>query len=745
MKKYFELSVLIITGLILIACQFTVSGIEKKATAVVSSEPLPFRNPALPLDERINDLLSRLTLKEKASMMVAESAAVPRLNIPRYHFWNECLHGVARAGNATVFPQAIGMAATWDTPLIHKVADTISTEARAKYHEALRKGKRDRYRGLTFWTPNINIFRDPRWGRGQETYGEDPFLTGELAVAFIKGLQGSDSKYYKVLACAKHYAVHSGPEPLRHIFDAAPSKNDLYDTYFPQFEKAVKVGKVASVMGAYNSIYGVPCCASSFLLQNILRDKWGFKGHVVSDCGAIRDIFQNHKFTKTPEEAVAAAIKAGCDLNCGSVYSRYIPSTVEKGLLSEEDVNRALYRLLETRFRLGMFDPPEMVPYSSIPYSANNTAANRNLALLTAEKSIVMLKNDGTLPLATEKLKTVAVIGPNAKPYEVLLGNYHGTSPRYVTIYQGIRNFCHGKAKVVTTPGTPLLRSMWDAGKLKKEEQEALKIAKSADVIIFVGGINSHLEGEEMKNVKYPGFKGGDRVTIELPEVQIELLKKLKALKKPLIYVNCSGSAMAMPWVADNVSAIIQAWYPGEEGGTAIANVIFGKYNPAGRLPVTFYRSTDDLPPFNDYSMKNRTYRYFRGKPLYAFGHGMSYSNFRYSDAVLKNNTVSRSGRVRLDVNIENMGNIDGEEVVQVYIRVPEKKTSPQPVKTLCAFKRVMIPASKTKTVTFDIPAERFRLWSEKDNDYTVVEGEYTLEIGASSDDIRKRVAVAVK
>ena len=745
MKEYFHLLMSIIAGLVLSACQFEASDSGQNSTPPTPPAVLPFRNPNLPLDKRINDLLSRLTLKEKASMMTAQSEAVPRLGIPRYHYWNECLHGVARAGNATVFPQAIGMAATWDTGLINKVADTISTEARAKYHEAIRQGKRDRYRGLTFWTPNINIFRDPRWGRGQETYGEDPFLTGELGVAFIKGLQGSDPKYYKVLACAKHYAVHSGPEPLRHVFNISPSKSDLYDTYLPQFEKAVKEGKVGSIMGAYNSIYGVPCCASSFLLQDILRNKWGFKGHVVSDCGAIRDIFQNHKFTKTPEEATAAAIKAGCDLNCGSIYSKYIVHAVNKGLLSEKDVNRALSRLLETRFRLGMFDPPEMVPYSSIPYSANNTADNRKLALLTAEESLVLLKNDGTLPLAAEKLKTVAVIGPNAKPYEVLLGNYHGTSPRYVTIYQGIRNFCRGKAKVVTTPGTPLLKSMWDAEKLKKEEQEALKIAKSADVIIFAGGINSHLEGEEMKNVKYPGFKGGDRITIELPEVQVSLLKKLKTLNKPLIYVNCSGSAIAMPWIADNVSAIIQAWYPGEEGGTAVANVIFGKYNPAGRLPVTFYASTKDVMPFNDYSMKNRTYRYFNGQPLYAFGFGMSYSNFEYTKAVVAKNTISRNGRVKVDVAVKNSSSLPGEEVVQVYIKIPEKKGSTIPVKALCAFKRVMIPASQEKTVSFDIPADRFRLWNDKENDYIIAKGEYILEIGAASDDIKKRVSITIE
>ena len=749
MKKYFYMSMLIITGVIMNACSFTASGIKsdvkEETAALVPPGTLPFRNPALPLNERINDLLSRLTIKEKAKMMVANAQGVPHLKVPSYHFWNECLHGVARAGDATVFPQAIGMAATWDTPLIHKVADTISTEARAKYHEALRKGKRERYRGLTFWTPNINIFRDPRWGRGQETYGEDPFLSGELAVAFIHGIQGSNPKYYKALACAKHYAVHNGPEPSRHVFNAEPSKQDLYDTYLPQFERAVVDGKVGSVMGAYNSVYGKPSCASPFLLQTILRDNWGFKGHVVSDCGAIRDIYKNHKFTKTPEEAVAVAIKAGCDLNCGNMYGKYIPAAVQKGLLTEKDLDKALYRLLATRFRLGMFDPPEMVPYASIPYSANCTAENRNLALLTAEKSIVMLKNDGTLPLKADKLKKIAVIGPNAEPYDILLGNYHGTSSKYVTILQGLQNLCKGKAEVTYTSGCPLVSGKWNSKKLKNEMTKAVKLAADADTIIFVGGIDSHLEGEEKKNMKFPGFKGGDRVTIELPEVQVDLLKKLKSLNKPLIYVNCSGSAIAIPWIADNASAVLQAWYPGEEGGTAVANVIFGKYNPAGRLPVTFYRSTNDLPPFEDYSMKNRTYRYFTGTPLYAFGYGMSYSNFKYREALLKKITVESDDTVKLDVKIENVSPMNGEEVVQVYVRVPGKETSSKPKKTLCAFNRVMIPAGQIKTVSFEIPVKRFRLWNDKKNNYAVAKGEYTLEIGAASDDVRKQVKLTVE
>ncbi len=744
MKKCFYLFMLIIAGVVINACGVMESGGDKKAVVAAEQYKFPFMNPALPLDERIKDLLSRLTLDEKAKMMVADAHAVPRLGVPRYHYWNECLHGVARAGTATVFPQAIGLAATWDAPFIHKVADVISTEARAKYHEALREGKRERYRGLTFWTPNINIFRDPRWGRGQETYGEDPFLCGELAVAFIKGIQGSDPKYYKALACAKHYAVHSGPEPSRHVFNAVPSKQDLYDTYLPQFEKAVMDGKVGAVMGAYNSVYGKPCCASLFLLQDILRGKWGFKGHVVSDCGAIRDIFKNHKFTKTPEEAVAAAIKAGCDLNCGHVYAKSIPVAVRKGLLTKKEVDRALYRLLATRFRLGMFDPPEMVPYASIPFSANHTELNIKLALLAAEKSIVMLKNDGTLPLKADRLKKIAVIGPNARPYDVLWGNYHGTSPKYVTILRGILSFCEDRVELVYSPGCPLVRGMWNAERLNNKCAQAVKKATDADVIIFVGGISSHLEGEERKNIKFPGFNGGDRVTIELPQVQIDLLKKLKKLNKPIIYVNCSGSAIAMPWIADNASAILQAWYPGEQGGAAVANIIFGKYNPAGRLPVTFYRSTKDLPPFDDYSMKNRTYRYFRGRPLYAFGYGMSYSKFEYKEAVLKKNVVESDGIVKLDVKVENVGGMDGEEVLQVYVRTPGKDALSKPVKTLCAFKRVLIPAGRTKTVSFEIPVKRFRLWSDKKGDYVVAKGQYTLEIGAASNDIRKQARVRV-
>ena len=603
----------------------------------VVSGPEIWKDASQPVAARVQDLVRRLSPVEKVQQMSDAAPAVPRLGIPAYDYWSECLHGVARAGIATVFPQAIGMAATWNVPLIRAEADFIATEARAKHNDyaAKHNGDSARFYGLTFWTPNINIFRDPRWGRGQETYGEDPFLTAQLGVAFIRGLQGDDPKYIKAMACAKHFAVHSGPEPSRHTFDAQPSERDLYETYLPQFEAAVREGRVGAVMGAYNSVDGRPACANPMLLTDLLRKQWGFDGHVVSDCGAIYDIYANHKFADSPEAAAALAVKAGDDLCCGTDYNSLLRA-VNKGLISEKEIDTAVSRVLEARFRLGLFDPPEQVAYAQIPISQNDTLEHEALALQIARQSIVLLKNDSLLPLDRAKIKRIAVIGANANSVTVLLGNYNGTPARPVTILDGIKKVAGTNIQVTYEPVCPLALGRDGTGRPDAQTwTQAIAAAWMSDVIIYVGGISPQLEGEEMK-VDYEGFSGGDRMQIELPAVQTELLKALQGTGKPVVFVNCSGSAIAMPWEATNLPAILQAWYPGEQGGRAVADVLFGEANPAGRLPVTFYRSTADLPAFDNYSMSNRTYRYFGGQPLFAFGHGLSYTKFNYSDAEVK-------------------------------------------------------------------------------------------------------------
>ena len=672
------------------------------------------------------------------------AAAIPRLGIPAYDYWSECLHGVARAGTATVFPQAIGMAATWDLPLVHHEADVIATEARAKHNDYIAKhdGNSARYYGLTFWTPNINIFRDPRWGRGQETYGEDPFLTARLAVAFIRGLQGDDTNYMKAMACAKHFAVHSGPETTRHVFDANPPERDFYETYLPQFEAAVREGHVGAVMGAYNSVYGKPACANPLLLTELLRQQWGFDGHVVSDCGAIYDIFANHKFAGTPEAAAADAVKAGDDLCCGTDYNSLV-CAVKAGLISEKEMDVAVGRLLEARFRLGMFDPPEKDPFAQIPISENDTPAHEALALNVARESIVLLKNNGVLPLDRTKIKRIAVIGANANSVPVLLGNYNGTPSRPVTILDGIKNVAGTNIEVVFEPGCPLaLQTSGDEKIDATNWTKAIQAAWSADAVIYVGGISPRLEGEEMK-VNYEGFSGGDRTRIELPSLQTELLKSLQASGKPVVFVNCSGSAIAMPWAAGNLPAIVQAWYPGEQGGLAVADILFGDVNPAGRLPITFYRSTDDLPAFDDYSMSNRTYRYFQGAPLFAFGHGLSYTKFDYSDVQLSATNINADGMAKVSFTLKNTGERDGDEVAQVYFR-HVNSALPQAKLALCGFVRIPLFQGQAAHITLNLPAERFRYWDTAKKQYAVEPGDYEILIGAASDDIRVRLPLTI-
>jgi beta-glucosidase len=812
-----------------------------------------YKDPAAPIDKRVADLVSRMTLEEKISQLMNDSSAIERLDVPAYNWWNECLHGVARAGRATVFPETIGMAATWDTDLLSRVSTAISDEARAKYHEFVRRGKRNIYQGLTFWTPNINLFRDPRWGRGMETYGEDPYLTGRMAVAFIKGLEGDDPKYLKTIATAKHYAVHSGPESLRHTF-----------------ETAIREGGAYSVMCAYNRVDGLPACASPRLLNDILRKQWGFGGYVVSDCGAVGDIYLNHKTAPNPAAGVAAALKAGTDLNCGVEYENLL-AAVHGGLLAESDINQALGRLLMARFKLGMFDPPEMVKYAKIPYSVNDSPAHRELAIETARKSIVLLKNENrTLPLK-KSIRTLAVIGPNADDAEVLLGNYNGEPTEPITPLEGIRRKVGASTRVQyvrgsdIAPGMPAFQVVpssalstlasggeaglfaeyyntsnfdgkahrpreltypnsgkmvgdiprdpkplftridrqvdfhwWDGAprpdmhdddfgvrwigfltapvtgtyqlgaigmnafdlyldgkplvhfnnihersyQYEKVELQAGKqypirldfhefvndadiqlvwspphtgpaddiagALSEADAVVMVLGLSPRLEGEEMK-VPVDGFLGGDRVDLGIPRVQQQLLERVvstASVGTPVILVLLNGSAVSVNWAREHVPAIVELWYPGQAGGAALADVLFGDYNPAGRLPVTFYTGANQLPPFTDYGMKGRTYRYFQGEPLFPFGYGLSYTSFAYSRFNLPKE--AKAGEpVRITVQVANTGMMAGEEVVELYSKVVDGP-SDSPVRSLVGFRRVSLRAGERKTVAFEISPKAF-------------------------------------
>jgi len=718
-----------------------------KQVPVVEGPEL-WKDPVKPLDERVKDLIRRMSLAEKVLQLQNSAPAIPRLGLPRYDYWSEALHGVAANGTATVFPQAIGMAATWDTPLIHREASVIAIEGRAKFnaYAAGHNGNGRRFCGLTFWSPNVNIFRDPRWGRGQETYGEDPFLTGTIAVAFIRGLQGDVPGYDEAMACAKHFAVHSGPEPERHRFNAAPPERDLYETYLPQFEMAVREGHVGGVMGAYNSLYGIPACASSFLLTDILRKQWGFEGYIVSDCGAIHNIWgdQEHHFVATPEEAAAAAVKAGCNVCCGRDYNALVRA-VQKGLISEKEIDEALAYTLATRFKLGLFDPPELCPYSKIGIDQNDTPEHEALALKVAEESIVLLKNDRLLPLNRAKINRIAVIGTNAASTSMLAGNYNGRAARPVTILDGIRQVAGPGIEVSFAAGGPLaLRK--DGSNKTGEEQigEAVAVAESADVVVYVGGISARFEGEEMRRANdFEGFAGGDRTRIELPSVQTDLLKALAATGKPVIFVNCSGSAMAMPWEIQHLPAILQAWYPGEQGGRAVGEVLFGDVNPSGHLPITFYASTADLPDFTDYSMSKRTYRYFDGKPAFSFGYGLSYTQFKFKDGKLDTKKISADGKVKVSFILKNTGDREGDEVAQVYFRHVHSRVS-QPKLALCGFARVHLNPGESARVTVEVPAERLRYWDTGKEQYVVEPGKYELLIGAASDDLRLKLPMTI-
>jgi beta-glucosidase len=858
-------------------------------------------------NERIKDLISRMSLEEKASMMANSTPGIPRLGIPKYDWWSEALHGVAFSGRATVFPQAIGLAAMWDEALLHEIAGVIGVEGRAKFNGCAGGPLEGAvFRGLTFWSPNVNIFRDPRWGRGQETYGEDPFLTSRMGVAFVRGLQGGHPDFMLAAACAKHFAVHSGPEPLRHNFDASPPEADLRETYLPAFEALCREAGVEIVMTAYNALYGTPCPVSPLLYG--LLEEWGFDGHVTSDCGSVADLSRTYKLAADDAEAEAMTLKAGMNLRCG-VEPSGIVEAVRRGLLSEAEVDSALFPLVRTMFRLGFFDPRGRVPFGAIAPSENDTPEHGGLALRAARESLVLLKNDGILPLRKEGLRRVAVIGPNADSVPALLGSYNGEPSEPVTILAGIkaalepagirvlyahgidystrtgdwrpiphpwfhgeyyanpdlrgepaarrteRPICFGcnpGKTVPLPPGVPAsgisarwngtlqttlageyrfivrvrggarfmidgetlidswtpgqggpraseatdgrkrvpgqggpraskamdgrkrvpgredrelsaVRSLpenasipirleytqgegpmkiglgWKTPAVDAQQEEALAAARDADLAIYVGGISAQLEGEEME-VDFDGYSGGDRLRIELPELQRRFLERLYAAGKPVVFVNLSGSPVAMPWADEHLNAVIQAWYPGQAGGTAVAEALTGDYNPAGRLPVTFYRATEDLPDFKDYGMAGRGYRYFKGKALYPFGHGLSYTKFSYGGLRVTSN-ADRSLTVRLDVT--NAGEREGDEVVQLYA-LPPLSSRPREIHALCGFQRLRLAKGETREAVISVPVTALRRWSVQEGRYVIHSGEWTIRAAASSTDIRQEAAVRI-
>lgn len=671
------------------------------------TDALPFRNANLPLEVRVKDLVSRLTLEEKVSLMQHNSPAIPRLGVPAYNWWNEALHGVARTSEkVTVFPQAIGMAATFDAEALQKMGDMTASEGRALFNEDLKTGKTGKgYRGLTYWTPNINIFRDPRWGRGQETYGEDPYLSGQMGLAIVKGLEGNDPHYLKSVACAKHYAVHSGPEHNRHSFDVRPSLFDLWDTYLPAFRTVVPT--VHGVMCAYNRLDGQPCCGNDPLLVNILRTQWKFDGYVTSDCGAIDDFANDHKTHADHLTAASDAMLAGTDLECGTVY-HLLEQGVKKGLHSEREINVSVSRLMTILFKLGMFDPASRDPYASIGREVIECDAHKQHAYHMTQESMVLLKNSkNLLPLNAKKLKKIAIVGPNADNGHSQLANYYGTPSEIVTPYQSLQKRLGNQMKIHYLKGVDFVKKLDDAPSFAKTAAEAGK----SDVIIFVGGINADYEGEagDAGAGGYAGFASGDRTTMQLPPVQTELLKELKKTGRPLIVVNMSGSVMSFEWESQYADALLQAWYGGQAAGDAIVDVLFGDYNPAGRMPLTTYKSDKDLPPFEDYSMANRTYRYFQGEPLYPFGYGLSYTTFAY-DRMECAPTVKTGDQIQVTATVKNIGKREGDEVVQLYVAHPQSTQERIPLCSLKGFRRINLKAGEEQKVTFTLSPEDLAL-----------------------------------
>ncbi len=688
-----------------------------------TSENLSYLDTSLSFAERAKDLVGRLTLEEKVSLMNHPAHGVPRLNIPAYNYWSEALHGVGRNGRATVFPQAIGMAATWDKELIHRVASAIGDEGRAKYHAALRQnGYTDQYQGLNFWSPNVNIFRDPRWGRGQETWGEDPFLTGEMASAFVKGLQGDHPKYLKAAACVKHYAVHSGPEKDRHVFNAIVTRRELYDTYLPAFKKLVTEARVESVMGAYNRTLDEVCCASKLLIEEILRGEWNFQGHFVSDCGALSDFHLNHKVTKDAVESAALALKGGCDLGCDHVFNE-IPEAIRRGLITEADVDRALERTLGTRFKLGMFDPPEEAPFASISPDVVACEEHRQLAYRTATETVVLLKNkDNILPIKPST-KKIFVTGPTATSVEVLLGNYYGFNDQMITLLEGITGRIPEGMGMEYTSGALLkhpreIKNTWAPG-----------MAQSADVAIVCAGFSSFLEGEEGESLL--SAMNGDRDSISLPESQANYIKELAIHGVKIVLVLTGGSPIALGEVEEMVDAVLFVWYPGMEGGRAVADVLFGDVSPAGKLPVTFPRSLDQLPAFDDYSMNGRTYRYMTEEALYPFGYGLSYSCFEYSDLQLDKTDLAPGDSLNVSVTLHNRGGRDAAEVVQFYLSDLHASTL-VPIHHLVGFERVVLKAGESHSIKFTLTPELMSFYND-DGKLTLEPGEFRLEVGGCS------------
>jgi beta-glucosidase len=685
-----------------------------------------YKNSASPIKDRVDDLVSQMTLEEKISQMVHDAPAIERLGVPAYNWWGECLHGVGRAGVATVFPQAIGLAATWDTDLIYRVATAISDEARAKHHEALRRGIHKQYLGLTFWSPNVNIFRDPRWGRGQETWGEDPFLTGEMGAAFVRGLQGDHPRYMKAAACAKHYAVHSGPEKDRHTFNAVVSKRDLYATYLPAFKKLVTEAKVEAVMGAYNRLLGEPCCASQLLLVDILRGQWGFQGHVVSDCWALNDIHTNHQVTQDAAESAALALKAGCDIECGVTYA-YLGEAVERGLITEADIDRSLARTLTTRFKLGMFDPPSEVPYASIPMSVVGCEAHRQLAYEAAVKSVVLLKNqDNILPIR-DTVRSIFVTGPCAANVDILLGNYFGLNALLTTLLEGIVGCVPKAIRVEYHPGCQLtapnaIPMSW-----------APFMAARSDLTIACMGTSPLMEGEQGESIL--SAQEGDRSDITLPDVQVAFIKEIAAKGTKIVLVLTGGSPIALGELADLVQAVVFVWYPGQEGGKAVADVLFGQAAPSGKLPLTFPRSLDDLPPFEDYNMAGRTYRYSTAEPLYPFGFGLSYTRFAYSGLTLAKETVKAGEALPIRFTLTNTGQVEAEEVAQIYLSDLEASV-PVPIHNLVGFQRVRLAPGESKTLEFTITSEMMMLFND-DGRQRLEPGQFRLTVGGCSPGVR--------
>ena len=680
--------------------------------------------------QRARALVAKMTVEEKASQLKFDAEAIPRLGIPAYNWWNEALHGVARAGTATVFPQAIGLAAAFDTEMMKEIGSVIATEGRAKYNENQKYGDRDIYKGLTFWAPNVNIFRDPRWGRGHETYGEDPYLTSRLAVPFIQGLQ-SDGEYMKTAACAKHFAVHSGPEAKRHFFNAEASKKDMEETYLPAFEACVKEGKVEAVMGAYNRTNGEPCCASEELMNHYLRGKWKFQGHYVSDCWAIRDFHENHKVTDRPEESVKKALEAGCDLNCGCTYEKIL-NAYREGIIDEKYITESCVRLFTTRFLLGMFNETE---YDKISYLEVESKEHLELAEQAATESMVLLKNDGILPLKKEEIHTIGIIGPNANSRNSLIGNYHGTSSEYVTVLEGMKQAAGDQIRVLYSEGCHLWKDTIEhlaAPGQPDRLAEAQAVAEYSDVVLLVVGLDETLEGEEGDTGNSDA--SGDKVDLHLPKVQEELIEKVTAVGKPTIVVLMAGSAIDLNYAQDNCNGILLAWYPGARGGRAIADLLFGKESPSGKLPITFYKDLEGMPEFTDYSMKNRTYRYMEKEALYPFGYGLTYSDTCVTEAEVVGE-VSAESDIMLKATVKNNGTVDTDEVVQVYIKDLD---SPLAVRnySLCGFKRVSLKAGEEKSVEFTISNKAMNIVDEDGNRY-IAGKHFRLFAGVSQPDTR--------